>query len=455
MTAINYFILRPNTAAESSYNAKGKPISPGRAKDRLQIGDSPARYWIAIDKISESKTLKKPTIYLEGQWIYLNSNSLKKRLHLSQTELDENINCLEHFLIETIKKIQAVVTTFLQCYPFAHETCVKATKLMPFIAFNFPTAPRGQAHYFNQENNDAVLIEKLPNDTLNIFLEDKLIQKGGCAGFYQLSHVNDGRKMGLKRIQKYKEAFIKESKILREFNSLGHVWGIQAPPITDVYTPEGMLLGRIDVLYEKNLYDYVNSACIDAVQAIQMMEQLLCGLRFIHSLGYAYCDLKPSNILVTTLEETKLFHISDFGGAVDEGFQNHLHSKGFTPEKEFHEMRAEKDGKIKLLKEQQRDIFSLGMIIFWVITEKWPYSGTKYLDTSTPPLSLKEHSQVKGAPLEIEQLIEQMINPKPEERPTASTAHNLVKDYMMHHLSAEYNVTENLIRKHFIATYQV
>ena len=72
----------------------------------------------------------------------------------------------------------------------------------------------------------------------------------------------------------------------------------------------------------QNLFKFIkNNLSIEKNLAVKrklifnIFNQILAGLKYIHSLGYVHRDLKPDNILLDTLVSPIVVKIADFGFA--------------------------------------------------------------------------------------------------------------------------------------------
>ena len=100
-----------------------------------------------------------------------------------------------------------------------------------------------------------------------------------------------------------------------------------------------------------------------------------------------------------------------------------LSSFGFTSLLKFdQEPKADIFGQYQLIRDQQRDIFELGLILYTVLTLKSPYEFADIVETSTlddlpsnlnptPPIDL-----IPDTPIELNRLIMRMISPKIADR---------------------------------------
>lgn len=124
-----------------------------------------------------------------------------------------------------------------------------------------------------------------------------------------------------------------------------------------------------------NLYDYVRDNTLDAQQKLLIMTDITRGLHYLHEREpniILHRDLKPANILINKYGEAK---ISDFGISklVDKKysceFTSHSGEQGtyvwMSPEVLNHETYN-----------YQADIYSLGLIFYYIWKEKIPWSET-------------------------------------------------------------------------------
>lgn len=101
--------------------------------------------------------------------------------------------------------------------------------------------------------------------------------------------------------------------------------------------------------------------------------QVVQSISYIHSLGIIHSDLRPENFLVhaTTPESLDLW-LCDFGGSYCERLGldgGHLPDSGFM------------DPNAPSISEISTDIFSVGSILFTIVTGHWPHSQPGKLET--------------------------------------------------------------------------
>jgi eukaryotic-like serine/threonine-protein kinase len=105
-------------------------------------------------------------------------------------------------------------------------------------------------------------------------------------------------------------------------------------------------------------------------KALNLARQLVETLVYMHGEGVVHRDLKPENVLVTAEGQTK---IMDFGIALDESARrltwSGLSSTIGTPDYMAPEQVSGRRGDVRT------DIYSLGVILYEMLTGNLPYSG--------------------------------------------------------------------------------
>src|SRR5579863_9356825 len=159
-------------------------------------------------------------------------------------------------------------------------------------------------------------------------------------------------------------------------------------------------------------------------KALDLARQICETLVYMHGEGVVHRDLKPENILVTAEGKTK---IMDFGIALDESARrltwSGLSSTIGTPDYMAPEQVSGRRGDVRT------DIYSLGVILYEMLTGHLPYSGpnvynvmrAKTAEDPQPPTAFKPDLDPK-----LEEIVLHAIERNPRDR--YATAGQMLED---------------------------
>lgn len=157
----------------------------------------------------------------------------------------------------------------------------------------------------------------------------------------------------------------------------------------------------------KNLSEIEHDILIRNFETI--ITQIASVLFYLHQSNLIYFDLKPENILLDINDEVKLKFI-DFG-FTEEFSERQIESiKGspflISPEILNHEII-----------DQRSDIYSLGILIYWILFSEYPFTAEDELDIYKQHISSKiSFPENKNIDNRIKFVIEKATEKKPEDR---------------------------------------
>ncbi|MBX3471798.1 MAG: serine/threonine protein kinase [Planctomycetes bacterium] len=195
-------------------------------------------------------------------------------------------------------------------------------------------------------------------------------------------------------------------------------------------TPEGLTYLVVPALAGKELRAHIDAAGAAGLTpplVIKVFKQVLEGMDAVHRLGIVHRDLKPENIFVRAggEEEVKImdFGLAKLADGADEGGQEDC----------FRSDAGEVVGSPAYIAPEsitndaidaRTDIYSLGIILFEMLTGKLPLESETaqgYLGQHLvcPPLTLAEAQPGRRWPQALEDLLARMMGKTKDERPAS------------------------------------
>jgi len=224
--------------------------------------------------------------------------------------------------------------------------------------------------------------------TVKHYEVESQLGKGGMGVVYRARDMRLGRPVALKvlppefvRDQERKARFLQEA---RAASAVNH------PAIAQVYEvdegPEGLFIA-MEFVEGRTVRAIVQANELDVLGALEIAHQVAGGLQKAHDAGIVHRDIKPENVIVTPDGHAKIL---DFGLAKlvesaaggDEG-DSHMETLART-------QAGFVMGTLRYMSPEQArgqaidhrsDIFSLGVVLYEMVTGQLPFSGSTPLDT--------------------------------------------------------------------------
>lgn len=170
----------------------------------------------------------------------------------------------------------------------------------------------------------------------------------------------------------------------------------------------------------KTIKRIVNKRKFDILPTLHIGQQLCAALHHAHLNGLVHRDIKSSNVILDESQDPPIAKIIDFGIAriVDTNFRGTLSSDQVVPGSPPY--MAPEQVKCKPM-DHRCDIYSLGCVLFEMLTGEPPFRGdtaikTMEMHVSKQPPLLHSVYREREFPDELEGLVARCLAKKPEDR---------------------------------------
>jgi serine/threonine protein kinase len=241
----------------------------------------------------------------------------------------------------------------------------------------------------------------------------EIIETLGCGGTSRVDKARDtviGRTVALKS---FLQGFGKngEERFLREAQTIGRISHNSIAQLYDVCTDSGGAPFLVmEFVSGKNLEQLLAHSTIPVSNAAVWAADIASALDCAHRAGIIHGDVKPSNIRVTENDQVKLvdFGVARFASQVS-GSDRVLGTPAYLSPEQI-EARKQ-DGR--------SDLFSLGVVLYEMITGVRPFAGDSLGDVCAQILTAKPIPPTKinpSLPAAFDRIIARCLAKNPDER---------------------------------------
>jgi serine/threonine-protein kinase len=239
--------------------------------------------------------------------------------------------------------------------------------------------------------------------------------QGGMAVVYRGADPVIQRPAALKVVRKADLPADEAALVLERFKREAQAAGsLQHPNIVAIYEygeDEEQAWIAMELVDGKSLREHLIEGWRPEITRLpSVIGDLLEALDYSHSRGVVHRDVKPGNVLVSTMGTAK---ISDFGIARIE--RSHLTQEGEVLGTPYYMAPEQFDGKPA---DERTDIYAAGVIVYEVLCGRRPFTGQggnlmrQILDSPPPPASTFEPK----LPVSIDMALSRALAKKPQNR---------------------------------------
>ncbi len=261
---------------------------------------------------------------------------------------------------------------------------------------------------------------------------------GGMAEVYLAQDTRLNRLVALKLLPPY---FASDDSRLRRFQSEARAASALNHPniltIHEVGENAGVYFIATEFIDGQTIRELIRNESLSLEEVLDVVEQVASALAVAHTTGIVHRDIKPENIM---RRRDGLVKILDFGIAklLEPETPEGLHdTKGFRTHTEAglvmgtaHYMSPEQARALQV--DKRTDIWSLGVVLYELLTGRLPFSGATRMDTMVAvldrepaPLSQVANKFYSSAPL-LQSIIDRCLRKETTER--YQTAGELLAD---------------------------
>ncbi|CAK61430.1 unnamed protein product (macronuclear) [Paramecium tetraurelia] len=248
------------------------------------------------------------------------------------------------------------------------------------------------------------------------YVIEKLIGKGNFAKVYLCTKKQDKQQLAVKAFEKCnmnkdtdKQALIKEIQIMRKLNYKGLI------KMHEVFEDDAHVLLIQDYLQGGELQKQIEQNQKHSEQIVaSILATLLDSLDYLHKQNILHRDLKPENMILRKNGVLEDVVIADFGLAdFYDPLGNYMFQRCGTPGFVAPEILQDK------LYDTKVDIFSVGCLMFLLISGKSPFKGKTYNEVVMRNFHCKvDYCSIENIISKVGfSLLKLLLHPRPSQRP--------------------------------------
>jgi len=252
------------------------------------------------------------------------------------------------------------------------------------------------------------------NRTIKGYEIKQLIATGGMAAIYRASHINTGQTVAIKILHGHlaqDKDFI--TRFEREARAAADLKHENIIDIIGYGEAEGVYYIAMEYVEGKSIKELINTVrFIPQDIALAIVYEICRGIEHAHQKGVVHRDIKPANILI---DNKGMVKITDFGLAQAQDLTSITVTGAIVGTPAY--MSPEQAAGKRI--DTRSDLFSLGVVVYEMITGTKPFRGESYSSVIHAILTIPAPRPIEANPIisaEISAIIEKMLQKDVEKR---------------------------------------
>lgn len=263
----------------------------------------------------------------------------------------------------------------------------------------------------NISDEDVIKRLLLPGAEFGPYRILSFIASGGMGEVYSAERtMPDGRRLGPVALKVIAPEHADDWAIAQRFKREAQISrAIRSPHVTRVYefgeVDNKHLFLAMEMLRGEELFERMYKHEFSPSQSVEIVLQILAGLRAVHESGFIHRDLKPENVYFHRKDgEAEVAKILDFGIAkkTDEQSDPYLSVVGKiygTPEYIAPEQGLNPDV------DERADLYSVGVILYELLARKLPFEG----ETAYAIILAHQNQKIPPLPDEVDRPLARIV----------------------------------------------
>ncbi|GGI84172.1 hypothetical protein GCM10007978_22310 [Shewanella hanedai] len=280
------------------------------------------------------------------------------------------------------------------------------------------------------KHNVPSLPPKLPEFISDNYTLTEMLGEGGMGTVYLAQDTRLHRTVAIKvlhRIPEQQALTSPQIQALDEARALAKVNHPNIVQIYDVLEHQEQVALVMEFLSGKTLQQFQNEQITTLIQKLQILHQISLGLDAAHQVGIVHCDLKASNIVITSHVDGSnvCAKIVDFG--ISQTQRKVQETQNPNPNADVANLPVSQGCKIAMSPEQLNglpinhlsDLFSFGLLAYHLISGHHPFgagSANQISDRIINQAPSDASEIIPKIPAELADLLNQLLQKQPADR---------------------------------------